>query len=199
MIQIGITGGIGSGKSTVCRVFATLGIPVLDADILAKNIIRDDVELKNNIINHFGVDAYFQDGTYNKNYIANIVFNNVDALLKLNELVHPKVIEHSISWAKQQHTAPYIVKEAALMFESGSYIHNNFNIVVEAPIALRIDRICIRNNITREEAMLKIESQWSDEKRREKADLILINNEQTSIIKQVMNIHNNIISNNDPR
>lgn len=94
MIQIGITGGIGSGKSTVCKVFASMGIPVNDADSLAKKIIVEDPELKAEIIQQFGSDAYFENGEYNRSYISNIVFNNPEKLSILNNLVHPKVIEY---------------------------------------------------------------------------------------------------------
>ena len=199
MIQIGITGGIGAGKSTICKIFSSLGVPVLDADSLAKDLIIQDGQLKSDIIENFGSESYLEDGTYNRAYISKVVFNNAEALKKLNALVHPKVIENSIEWAKNHSDFKYIIKEAALMFESGSYKFNDYNIVVESPLNLRIDRICKRNAITEDEALRKIQSQLSDDERRSKADLIIINDEKKSLIEQIMNIHQNILSNNDPR
>lgn len=199
MIKIGITGGIGSGKSTVCKVFASLGIPINDADSLAKRIITEDKELKESIITNFGKEAYFPDNTYNRNYISNIVFNDKDKLALLNELVHPKVIEYSNSWAEKFSHEPYVIKEAALMFESGSYKHNDFNLLVESPVELRIKRICERDSISEDMALKKINSQMSDSDRRKLADAIIINDEQHSLIAQIVQIHQNIISKNDPR
>lgn len=199
MIQLGITGGIGSGKSTICKVFASLGIPINDADSLAKKIIVEDDELKKAIISQFGTDAYLKDGEYNRSYISNIVFNNSEKLNTLNNLVHPKVIEYSKIWAEKHSHYPYIIKEAALMFESGSYKANDYNIVVEAPLDLRIQRICIRDNANAEDVLKRIQAQLSDVERREKADLIIYNDDKTSIIQQVYKIHQNIIQNNDPR
>jgi len=199
MIQIGITGGIGSGKSTVCKIFSSLGIPVNDADSLAKEIITSDAELKNAIIQHFGEQAYLEDGSYHRKYIADIVFNDAKKLALLNSLVHPKVIEHSKYWADRHSHLPYVIKEAALMFESGSYKHNDFNIVVHAPLADRISRICNRDHIDEGTARKKINAQMSDEERNAMADLIIYNNEKQSLIHQVYRIHQNIIEKNDPR
>lgn len=199
MISIGITGGIGSGKSTVCNIFASLGIPVNNADELAKKIIVEDAELKKSIINSFGEKSYLPDGTYNREYIAQIVFNDRVQLQTLNQLVHPKVIEHSKIWAEKHLKYPYIIKEAALMFESGSYLYNDYNIVVESPLALRIQRICKRDGIDEPMALKKIQSQLSDEERRQKASMIIINDENTSLIQQVYQIHQNLLAKNDPR
>lgn len=199
MIQLGITGGIGSGKSTVCKIFSSLGVPVNDTDALAKKIIVEDVNLKKSILNYFGEDAYFTDGNYNRAYISNIVFNDKEKLAKLNSLVHPKVIEYSKIWTDKHKHLPYVIKEAALMFESGSYKNNDFNIVVESPIALRVQRICKRDNVELEIANKKIQAQMNDEDRRTMADLIISNDDQQSLIKQVMNIHHNLLEKNDPR
>ena len=199
MIQIGITGGIGSGKSTVCKIFTSLGIPVHDADAIAKEIIIKDTDLIQSMINNFGKETYSEDGTYNRAYIANIVFNDQSKLDKLNALVHPKVIEYSRIWASNHQHLPYVIKEAALMFESGSYLQNNFNIVVESPIDIRIKRICTRDSVNEETALKRINSQLSDVERRSKADFIILNDDAHSLIKQVINIHQNILTKNDPR
>lgn len=199
MIRIGITGGIGSGKSTVCKVFASMGIPVNDADALAKKIIVEDPTLRNKLILHFGAETYLPDGSYNRAYIAEIVFNDREKLNLLNSLVHPQVIAHGNSWANEHKQFPYVVKEAALMFESGSYLHNDFTIVVESPLDIRIERICKRDGVSESVALKRIEAQWSDEQRREKADLIIQNNNTDSVIAQVFKIHQNILQKNDPR
>lgn len=199
MIQIGITGGIGSGKSTVCKIFTSLGIPVHDADAIAKEIIVKDAELIQSMINNFGEETYLEDGSYNRAYIANLVFSDQSKLEKLNALVHPKVIEYSGIWATTHQHLPYVIKEAALMFESGSYLHNDFNIVVESPIKIRLKRICNRDSVSEESALKRINSQLSDEERRSKADLIILNDDAHSLIQQVINIHQNILTKNDPR
>lgn len=199
MIRIGITGGIGSGKSTVCKVFASMGIPVNDADALAKKIIVEDKELRNDLILHFGSETYLPDGSYNRAYIAEIVFNNREKLSLLNSLVHPKVIAYGNNWANEHKAFPYIIKEAALMFESGSHLHNDFTIVVESPLDIRIERICKRDGVSESEALKRIEAQWSDKQRRENADLIIQNNHTDSVIAQVFKIHQHILQKNDPR
>jgi dephospho-CoA kinase len=199
MIVIGITGGIGAGKSMVCKIFASMGIPVNDADKLAKEIIVNDKELRADIIKHFGADSYLTDGSYNRAYISEIVFNDAEKLVLLNKLVHPKVIEYGNKWAQQHHSKAYVVKEAALMIESGSYKHNDFTIVVESPLALRIERICSRDKISEAMALKKINAQLSDEARREKSDLIIYNDEHQSLIQQVHRIHQHILQKNDPR
>lgn len=199
MIQIGITGGIGSGKSTVCKIFTSLGIPILDADALAKELIVNDTELVRLMIQNFGEQTYLEDGTYNRAYIANVVFNDPLKLTKLNSLVHPKVIAFTKVWASNHKHLPYIIKEAALMFESGSYLHNDFNMVVESPLEIRIKRICSRDSVSEDNALKRINSQLSDVERREKADLIIINDDKNSLIQQVTSIHHNILTKNDPR
>ncbi len=199
MIQIGITGGIGSGKSTVCKIFASIGIPINDADTLAKEIIVSDSELKYSIIKHFGEESYFENGEYNRSHISKIVFNDAEKLSTLNSLVHPKVIEHSKIWADKHAHLPYIIKEAALMFESGSYQFNDYNIVVEAPLEKRIERICKRDLIDKETALKRINSQMNDADRNALADLIIYNNDKQSLIHQVYSIHKKILENNDPR
>lgn len=199
MIVIGITGGIGSGKSLVCKIFKSLGVPVNDADASAKEIIVHDNQVKSSIISLLGQEAYNADGTYNRNFVASVVFNDKMKLEKLNAIVHPKVIEQGNEWAKSHEQHPYVIREAALMFESGSYKNNNFNILIESPIELRIERICRRDHCSAEDALKRINAQWSDEDRRKFADLLIFNNEEQSLIHQVYQIHQNILNNNDSR
>ncbi len=199
MIQIGITGGIGSGKSTVCKIFSSIGIPVNDADSLAKEIIVSDSDLKESIIKNFGEESFFENGTYNRAHISKIVFNDAHKLSILNKLVHPKVIEYSKIWSEKHAHLPYVIKEAALMFESGSYKFNDFNIVVVSPLKHRLVRICNRDLVDEETAIKKINSQMSDLERNALADLIIYNDERQSLIHQVFSIHQKIIEKNDPR
>ncbi len=189
MIRVGITGGIGTGKSTVCKIFASMGVPVLDADSLAKNIAEIDLNVKQQILDTFGKESYDELGKYNRKYIANIVFNDSDRLKMLNNIIHPAVIDYSNKWADQHQDKKYVVKEAALMFESGSYKYNDINIVVNAPKEIRIQRLLLRDNSAIEDIIRRIESQMSDEERDSMADKIIMNDEQDSLIAQVYSLH----------
>lgn len=193
MIRVGITGGIGTGKSTVCKIFASMGIPVLDADSLAKNIAEIDLNVKQQIIEVFGVESYDDQDKYNRKYIASIVFNDAEKLKMLNNIIHPAVIDYSNNWAEQHLDKKYVVKEAALMFESGSYKYNDINIVVNAPKELRIQRILSRDNSSIEDIIRRIESQMSDEERNSMADKIIINDEHNSLIAQVYSLHQEFV------
>lgn len=189
MIRVGITGGIGSGKSTVCKIFASMGVPVLDADSLAKRIAEEDLNVRQQIIDEFGTESYDKQGKYNRKYIASIVFNDASKLTRLNSIIHPAVIIYSNRWAEQHQQHPYIIKEAALMFESGSYKYNDINIVVDAPKELRIQRILSRDNSSIEEISRRIESQMHDDERNSIADKIILNDERNSLIEQVYQLH----------
>jgi dephospho-CoA kinase len=188
MIRVGITGGIGSGKSTVCKIFASMGVMVLDADQLAKNIAEIDTEVKQEIIKSFGEESY-EEERYNRKYIASIVFNDAEKLKLLNSIIHPAVINYSNRWADEHSSEKYLIKEAALMFESGSYKYNDINIVVNSPLELRIDRLLKRDQSNRDEILRRINSQMSDEDRNAMADRIIINDEKVSLIDQVYKLH----------
>lgn len=188
MIRVGITGGIGSGKSTVCKIFASMGVMVLDADQLAKNIAEIDTEVKQEIIKSFGEESY-EEERYNRKYIASIVFNDAEKLKLLNSIIHPAVINYSNRWSDEHSSEKYLIKEAALMFESGSYKYNDINIVVNSPLELRIDRLLKRDQSNRDEILRRINSQMSDEDRNAMADRIIINDEKVSLIDQVYKLH----------
>lgn len=192
MIRVGITGGIGSGKSTVCKIFASMGIKVLDADQLAKNIAEIDAEVKQQIIDSFGEESYV-DGRYNRKYIASIVFKDAEKLKLLNSIIHPAVIDFSNSWADEHSSEKYIIKEAALMFESGSYKYNDINIVVSSPLDIRIERLLNRDQANREDILKRIDAQMSDEERNALADRIITNDEKLSLIEQVYQLHTEFI------
>ena len=187
-LKIGITGGIGSGKTTVCRVFELLGIPVFYADDEAKSLMINDEILVNNIKKAFGEKAYLDAQTLNRKYISNLVFNSPKELEKLNGLVHPAVFRAFDVWCIQQKT-PYILKEAALLFESDSYKKNYKNILVSCPLDLRIERVIKRDQSTKEKVLERIATQFTEEQKSALADYQIQNNEQEFIIPQVLKLH----------
>lgn len=187
MLSIGLTGGIGSGKSVVAKIFAGLGIPVLDTDALAKKIMQEDPEVKARIIEKFGSDAY-QNDILNRGYIANIVFKDPFQLQVLNTIVHPATIAAGKAWAEQQH-ATYTIKEAALFFESGSAEGMDKIIGVYAPDALRIQRVMQRDGLPRNEVINRMGNQISQSVKMKLCDYVVINDEQTLLIPQILKIH----------
>lgn len=190
MLKIGITGGIGSGKTTVCRVFETLGIPVFYADTVAKQIMVSDQVLIQGVKDAFGAESYTADGTLNNKYIAGIVFDNAEQLSRLNELVHPAVFRAFDNWVKQiPATVPYILKEAALLFESGSYKMCDQNILVIAAEQIRLQRVMERDGVTAEQVRARMDKQLPDAEKMKLADHNIYNNETDSLIIQVTKLH----------
>lgn len=187
MLKVGITGGIGSGKTTVCRIFKALGIPVYDADREAKNLMNTHLDLVNAIKAAFGNEAYGADGMLDRQYLASRVFNDEQALAQLNAIVHPVVIQAANDWAAAQDAA-YTVKEAALMFQSGSYVHNDVNVVVAAPDELRIDRVMQRDAVTEQQVRARMDKQWAQDKQIEKADYVIWNDGKRMLIPQVLEL-----------
>jgi dephospho-CoA kinase len=188
MIKIGLTGGIGSGKSTVSKIFRILDVPVYDADSRAKKLVADDVETRREIELTFG-KAVFKDGVLQNKVLANIVFNNPSKLEKLNNIIHPRVEKDFTDWSKKQKSAPYIVKEAAILFESGSYKGMDKILMVYSPEPTRIERVMKRDNISRKIVLERIRNQWSDELKKEKSNYIIYNDEKQLLIPQVLKIH----------
>lgn len=187
MIKIGITGGIGSGKSTVCRIFHVLGIPVYNADNEAKYLMANDNALKRNIVNLLGSESY-KNNQLNREFIASKVFKDKDLLKKLNALVHPAVKNDFIKWSEKQ-KAPYVIYEAALMIESGSYKLLDKVIVVTAPLEQRIARVCERDKVHQEKVLARINNQLSQEEMLKYADHVITNDGKTSLISQVLELH----------
>lgn len=195
MLKIGITGGIGSGKSTVCKVFEILGIPVFYADVVAKQLMISDLTLINGVKAAFGEESYTELGILNNKHIASIVFNNQLELDKLNALVHPAVFRAFDKWvAEVPLTVPYILKEAALLFESGSYKMCDATILVTAPLTLKIDRVMQRDGITTEQVQARIDKQFTDEQKAKMANYFIDNTESTSVILQVLNLHQQFLA-----
>ncbi|MBC8984713.1 dephospho-CoA kinase [Pedobacter sp. N36a] len=197
MLKIGITGGIGSGKTTVCRVFETLGIPVFYADTVAKQIMITDPILIQGVKDTFGEESYTPEGVLNNKHIAGIVFNQAAELEKLNQLVHPAVFRAFEKWASQvAPNVPYILKEAALLFESGSYQLCDRNVLVIAPLETRLQRVMQRDGVTEEQVKARMDKQLSDEEKAKMADMLVHNNETDSLITQVMALHRQFLNTN---
>lgn len=192
MLKVGITGGIGSGKSTVSKIFELLGVPVYYADERAKDILVRDPELAAAVRQHFGPETYDANGALNRKYLGNIVFNDKDKLALLNSLVHPATIRDSNLWATQQ-TAPYVLKEAALLFESESFHYLDKIIGVYAPQPLRILRVMKRDNVTREEVLARMHKQIDESIKMRLCDYVIQNNEQQLVIPQVLALHQQLL------
>lgn len=186
-MTIGLTGGIGSGKSTVAKIFETLGIPVYYADDAARTIMHTDPEVIAAVKKNFGEESYIH-GELNRSFIASIVFNDAYKLEVLNSITHPATIAHAKRWAQQQN-APYTIKEAALIFESGSAEGLDYVIGVYTSQALRIKRVIDRDKTTREEVLKRINRQINEELKMKLCDFVITNDEQHLVIPQVMKLH----------
>ncbi len=192
MLKIGITGGIGSGKTTVAKVFETLGIPVYYADDEAKRIMNEDEELKKKIITNFGKESYEND-KLNRAYLASIVFNDRYKLDLLNSIVHPATIKDAEQWMQNKNTA-YALKEAALLFESGAAENLDYVIGVTAPQHLRIKRVMERDGITRDEVLKRINRQIEEDIKIKLCDFVIVNDEQQLVIPHVIQLHEQLLS-----
>ena len=192
MLRIGITGGIGSGKSTIAKGFETLGIPVYRADEMAKWLMENDVSLRNAIRDHFGNDAY-TNGKLNRPFLSSLVFSNPEKLILLNELVHPATLADASRWMQTQN-APYVLKEAALMFESGSAGELDYIIGVTAPEALRIKRVMVRDRVSREDVLKRMSNQIEESIKIRLCEFIIRNNEQQMVVPQVLALHEKILA-----
>jgi dephospho-CoA kinase len=190
-IIIGLTGGIGSGKSTVAKIFAQFGIPVLDADATAKAIMNEDNSVKTKLIELFGTEAY-KESQLNRPYIAQLVFEDAFKLQQLNAIIHPITIQYAKDWALKQ-SAPYVIKEAALFFESGSAEGVDKIIGVTAPKHIRIQRVMQRDQISREEVIKRMEHQLEDSLKMKLSDWVIQNDDMHLLIPQVLAIHNEIL------
>ena len=191
-LKIGITGGIGSGKSTVSGIFKVLGIPVFDADTAAKEVMESNSELRAALIEKFG-DAVYKEGKLDRKYLAGIVFTDTFQLDILNALVHPFTIAAAEEWANRQ-TAAYSVKEAALFFESGSAIGFDYMIGVFTPKHLRMKRVMDRDKISREEVQSRINRQIQEEIKMRLCDFVVVNDEQQLLIPQVIKLHEQFLA-----
>jgi dephospho-CoA kinase len=189
-LQVGVTGGIGSGKSLICRIFGILGAPVYDADSHAKELMTTDGILISQIKKEFGELSFLNDGTLNRAYLSKEVFSDAGKLEKLNSLVHPRVALNYNAWVGQHREAGYVVKEAALLIEAKSYLNLDRLIVVSAPENLRVKRVLERDKHRNEKQVYEvISNQMAEEEKRKLADHIINNDETELVITQVLKLH----------
>ncbi len=198
MIKVGITGGIGSGKTTVCKVFELLGVPVYYTDDEAKKILDSNKEVKFNIQNAFGSDVLNNEGEIDKKKLASTVFSNKEKLEKLNSIVHPAVRAHFENWSRFFLSQKYILKEAAILYESGAYKMVDKVIMVTAPLELRINRAMQRDKVTREQVEQRISKQLSDEEKIRRSLFVIHNDEKQLLIPQILDIHNQLTNEPTP-
>lgn len=188
-LQIGITGGIGSGKSIICKIFSCLGIPVYDADTRAKWLTNNDTEIRRKVTALLGPESFTTNGFYNKSFVASVVFKDEDLLKKLNAIIHPVVMKDTEKWVLDKLQETYVIKEAAIMKRAGDGNSLDYVIVVQAPVELRIKRILYRDQRSEEETRSIIERQISDEERNNIADFMISNDEKSALIPQVLKLH----------
>lgn len=195
-LRVGITGGIGSGKTTVCRIFEAFGIPVYYADDQARWLIANDPDLKTAMIDIFGPEVYLPDGTYNRALVGGIVFKDPAKLAALNAAVHPAVERHAQAWhaAQAKKGLAYTLKEAALLVESGSYKMLDKLIVVTAPEALRIRRVMERDGISEAAVQARLDSQLPEAEKVRLADFVINNDGKHSLVQQVWDLHRALTS-----
>ncbi len=194
MLKAGITGGIGSGKTVVCQVFAALGIPVFNADEAARFLMENDQDLINNISGLLGSDVY-SAGTLNRDRVSAVVFKDPQKLAALNALVHPATIDYAQEWMEKQ-SSSYIVKEAAIFFESGSDKDMDVMICVYAPRELRIQRAMNRSTLSREQVMAIMARQMDEDEKMKRCDHVITNDDVTAVLPQVLKLHQQLLSHN---
>lgn len=195
MLRVGITGGLGSGKSTASAIFEMLDVPVYYADKEAKRLMSENIDLRNAIIEKFG-ERSFRDGHPDRSYLAGMVFNDPVKLAALNALVHPVTIADSEKWMqdRQAEGYPYVLKEAALIFESGSNIQLDYVIGVESPPELRIQRVMERDGLNEKQVKDRISRQMDEEQKMKQCDFILINDEHHLLVPQAVKLHQKLLS-----
>jgi dephospho-CoA kinase len=192
-MKLGVTGGIGSGKTSVCKVFGVLGVPVFSADRVAKDIIEGDEDVKEAINLIAGKDLYI-NGTLDRMALATLIFNNRKLLEKVNSLVHPVVFEYFAKWEREQ-AASYIIMEAAILFESGASKLVDKIATIVAPVEERLKRVMLRSKLSRDQVFERMKNQMDDETRIRLSDYIISNSENDMIIPAVLKIHKDILAN----
>ena len=191
MIIVGLTGGIGSGKTTVAKMFSALGVPVYIADDEAKKLMRTSKVIKRKLIALFGENVYV-NGDLNKPFIANIIFNNEQVLQEMNAIVHPRVARHFEKWANKQ-TSAYVIKEVAILFENGGHKACDYVIAVTAPKPLRIERLLVRDNSSEEKIEAIMKNQWTDAEKVKLSQFVIENVDLEKTRNQVTAVHAEIL------
>ncbi len=193
MLKVGITGGIGSGKTTVCKIFELLDVPTYYADTEAKKLLNFNTEIKQSVVKEFGTGILNKEGFIDRPMLASLVFNNKEKLQLLNNIIHPAVAADFENWQKTHFSKKYILKEAAILFESGAHKQVDKIISVTAPLELKISRTMKRDNISEELVKQRMENQLSDEEKIKLSDYIIHNDEQKLIIPQILEIHEQLM------
>jgi len=188
-LKIAITGGIGSGKTTICKVFEAMGIPVYYSDDRAKWLMVNDLELMDGVRGLFGQEAYFEDGSLNRKLLGSIVFNDKSKLEALEAIVHPAVFRDGDAWHKSHTDVPYTMKETALLFETKGYQDLDFTITVFASKEVRLQRVMARDYASREAIEARMDKQLSEDKKIELADFVIYNDGEQLILPQIRTIH----------
>ncbi len=191
MICIGLTGGIGSGKSFIAEIFIRLGVPIYNADTRARHISDNNPDVKSNIVSLLGQNAY-KKGLLNRQYVGGMVFDNPDLLESLNSIIHPAVEVDFLKWCSNNKEHRYIIKEAAILFETGSYRKLDSTILVVAPEEIRIKRVQKRDSTDTDSVKKRIDKQWKDQEKEKLADYIINNDEKTLLLPQIIDIHTSI-------
>lgn len=194
MLKVGITGGIGSGKSLVCSMFSLLGVPVYEADTAAKKLYDTDPILKQAMIDLLGEDIY-RSGTIDRQQLASIIFSDPQQLQQVNEVVHPAVERDFLSWAKMQANAPYVLQETAILFEAGMEHLFDKIITVSAPLPVRQHRLLQRaGGMNLEEINRRISMQWTEEEKIAQSDFVLYNDDSTPLLPQLLRVHEALLA-----
>lgn len=183
-LVVGLTGGIGSGKSVIGVIFSDLGVPVFDSDVAGKKLLTENRNIVKNITDAFGTSVLNQQGLPDRAKLAKQVFNNRTELQKLNSIIHPAVSAEFDAWVAKQHSR-WVIRESALLFETGFYKNSHKNILITAPEELRIQRVMKRSKIGREQVLERIKNQWPDDEKTKLADFVIVNDEQQPLLPQV--------------
>jgi len=187
MIKVGITGGIGSGKTTICHFFELLNIPVFTADDEAKRLMVTSPDIKSQLTYFLGEDIYFKDQTLDREKIAKRIFHSPDLLSKINAVVHPAVSREFERWCLDKNS-PYVLFEAAILFECGLYKKMDVNVLITASEKIRIKRVMVRDNASKKEVKSKIAKQWKEERKEDYADCIIYNDDRELLLPQLLNL-----------
>lgn len=196
MLKIGLTGGIGSGKTTIAKIFVNLGIPVFFADSEARKLMEESSDVIRSVKSSFG-DASYIDNHLNRKFLANVVFSDPVKLKKLNSIVHPAVHKQFETWAVEYSDKPYLIEEAALLFETGIYKTFDYIVLVTAPVSKRIERVMSRDKVTDAEVLKRMEAQMTDEEKIINSHFLIFNDDQNLVLNQTLALHEKLISLNN--